>query len=130
MAYLIIFTESDYEYNGGDVFEAVDPLFSLRSLTAHVKHSKVHALQRKVDLDNTGGAYARTQNVLIVRIEARLTHYVHLVQKVLGRVVHLILVAPLEAHLHARIRPQPLHGGEQFRAEWFRVNHLIDHVKD
>jgi hypothetical protein len=65
--HLIVLGHGDTEDDGGDVFEAVDPLLSFGSLTAHVEQLEVEVLERKVHLDNAGGLHSGPQNVLFGR---------------------------------------------------------------
>lgn len=43
--------------------------------------------------------------------------------RLFGGIIQLIFIGTGEAFLNAGIIPKPLHGGQQFIAEWLRVLH-------
>jgi hypothetical protein len=63
---LIIFRNGNQEKDGGNVFEAVNPLLSLRSLPTNIEHSVGEVLDDESCFGNTGSFDARSQDILIV----------------------------------------------------------------
>lgn len=63
---LIILGDSDKEQDGGDVFEAVDPLLPLRSLATDIEHPVRELADDERRLGNTSRLDTRPQNILIV----------------------------------------------------------------
>jgi hypothetical protein len=127
---LVVLAERHAEDDRCDVLEAVDPLLALGALAAHVEQPKVEVLEREVDLDDAGGFDARAQNVLLAGQEVGGADAVELIEKVLRRVVELVLVGAHEALLHVRVRPQALHAGQQGRIERLRVLHALYDLQD
>jgi len=62
---LVIFRDSDQEKNGGDVFETVNPLFTLRTLTTDVEHTVGQVANNEGCLGDTGGLDTRAKNILV-----------------------------------------------------------------
>lgn len=62
---LIVLGHGHAEDDGRDVFEAVDPLFPLGPLPAHVEQLKVEVLEGEVDLHDARGFHSRPEDVLL-----------------------------------------------------------------
>ena len=65
MQHLVVLRHGDAEDDGGDIFETMDPLFSLRSLASNVEELEVEVLEGEVDLDDAGRLDPRPQDVLL-----------------------------------------------------------------
>ena len=63
---LIVLGDSDEEEDGGDIFEAVDPLLSLRSLSSYIEHTVCEVANDEGGFGNTSGLDTRTENILVV----------------------------------------------------------------
>ena len=61
---LIVFAQSHDEDDGGDIFEAMNPFLSLRSLAADVEDTKVEIFKGEIDLDDAGGFNSSAKNIL------------------------------------------------------------------
>lgn len=62
---LIVFGNGDKEENGRNIFEAVDPLFTFRSLTTDVKHAIRQLANDEGRLRDTSSLDTRSENVLV-----------------------------------------------------------------
>ena len=69
---LVVFGYGDKEKNGGDVFEAVDPLLSLGALTSHIEHAVGQLANNKCGLSDASGLDTRSEDVLVIREIVRL----------------------------------------------------------
>jgi hypothetical protein len=63
---LVIFRDGDQEEDGRDIFEAVNPLFPLRPLSAHVEHSVGQVLNNERRFCDTSGLDTGSEDVLII----------------------------------------------------------------
>lgn len=62
--HLIVLRHGYAEDDGGHILKAVNPLFSLRPLSADVKQFEIEVLERKVHLYYASGFDASSQNIL------------------------------------------------------------------
>lgn len=51
--HLVVFGDGDKEDDGGNVLEAVDPLFTLGALSSNIKHAVLELSDLKVGLGDT-----------------------------------------------------------------------------
>jgi hypothetical protein len=63
---LVVFRNGNQEENSGDVFKAMNPLLSFRSLPTNVEHTVRQVLDDESSLGDTGGLYSGSQDILIV----------------------------------------------------------------
>lgn len=63
---LIVLGDSNEEEDGGNVLEAVDPLLTLRSLSADVEHAVGQVTDDEGGLGDTSCLYTRAQDVLVI----------------------------------------------------------------
>lgn len=62
---LVVFRDSDQEKNGGDIFEAVNPLLTLRTLTTDVEHTVGQVANNEGGLGDTGSLDTRAKDILV-----------------------------------------------------------------
>ena len=63
---LVVFGDGDEEEDGGDVFEAVYPLLSLRSLATDIEHAVGKVADDEGSLGDTGCLDTRSQDILVI----------------------------------------------------------------
>jgi hypothetical protein len=63
---LVVLGNSNEEEDGGNVFEAVDPLLSLRTLSSDIEHAISKVTNNESSLGDTGGLDTGAENILIV----------------------------------------------------------------
>ena len=63
---LIIFRDCDQEEDGCDIFEAMDPLLSFRSLPTNIKHSVGQVLDDEGGFGDASSLDTRAQDILVV----------------------------------------------------------------
>ena len=83
---LVVLAETDDKEDCGDIIEAVNPLFSLRPLSADVENVECQVTVLKLHLDDSCGGDPGAQHVLVRRLVARSTYSTHVGQEVVGRV--------------------------------------------
>jgi hypothetical protein len=128
--YLIVFAESHDEDDRSDIFEAMDPFLSFRSLSADVEDTKVEIFEGEIDLDDAGGFHSCAKNILRARQVLRQSDLVEFIEEVFSRIVQLIFVRTIETLLNPIVVPQLLHSVEQLAFERLRVGHSRDLVQD
>lgn len=70
---LVVLGDSNKEEDGRDVLEAVDPLLTLRTLTADVEHAVGKVTNDERSFGNTSGLDTRAKDILIVWQVVRLS---------------------------------------------------------
>ena len=128
--YLIVFTECHDEDNRRDIFEAMNPFLSFRSLSSDVEDPKVEIFEGEIDLDDARRLHSCSKNILCTRQILRRADLVEFIEEIFGRIVQLIFVRPIETLLNSVVVPQLLHRVEQFAFERFGVGHPRDLVQD
>lgn len=63
---LVVLADGSHKNDSCDVIEAVNPLSSLRLLSAHIIHLKVVVANQEIRLDNAGSAHTSPKHVIIV----------------------------------------------------------------
>jgi len=63
---LVIFRNGDEEKDRSDIFKAVNPLLSLRSLSSDIKHTVCEISNDEGGFGDTGSLDTRSENILIV----------------------------------------------------------------
>jgi hypothetical protein len=63
---LVVFRDGNKEENGGNIFEAVDPLLPFGSLATDVEHTVGQIANDEGGLSDTGSLDTRPKNVLII----------------------------------------------------------------
>lgn len=77
---LIVLGNSNQEEDGGDIFKAVDPLLSLRTLSSDIKHSIGKISDNEGGLGDSSGLDSRTKNILVIWHIIRLGNALNIVK--------------------------------------------------
>lgn len=62
---LVVLGDGDKEENGGDILEAMNPLFTFGTLTTNIEHAVGEVANDESGFGDTGGLDTRTENVLV-----------------------------------------------------------------
>lgn len=100
------------------------PFLSLAALTTDIEHAEVEFLEGERDFDDSGGFDTCSQKVRNRWLVVWPTNTIQIVQKILGRIIQLILIRTVETILDSTICPQPLHCTQKFITEWLILNHI------
>jgi hypothetical protein len=104
--HLIIFTQTDEEHKGSDVFETMDPFLSLAALTSDIEELIGKLANFEGGFSDTGSLDTTAKNVLIRREVARLGHTVNGIEIIDGRVVKLELAGTPNSLFDTGITPE------------------------
>lgn len=103
---LIVTGDGDEEEEGGDILEAVDPLFPLTPLAAHIEHTVGEGTDMEEGLGDTGGLDPASKDILVGGDVLWGEEAIEGVEEVLGRVIDGTLISPGEAGLDPVILPE------------------------
>ena len=108
--HLIILAERDQEDKGSNILEAVDPLFSLASLTTDVEKLIRKLANLESGLSDACRLDTTPKDVLLIRHVARVGHTIDGAKVVNGRVVQLELAGTVDGLTDARVPPKTSDG--------------------
>lgn len=81
---LVIFGDGDKEEDGGNVFETMNPLLALGSLSTNIEHSVGEVANDKCGLSDTCSLYSRSKDILVVRNVVGLSNAIYRVKVARG----------------------------------------------